>query len=153
MFISRKFTFCSHNQEGGLSRILMIYDIYLQVLNNLCILQCKKRFPFVWLWQNHGNFDSFNLVTIFSEHFCLCGIYSYHYIWSQAPLLIWEQRNNFLKNNMTSDLKMGKRIFKNGSFQLHRETIVQLGYNSDRIVHPFSPLFYPHRLEYPPPFI
>ena len=34
----------------------------------------------------------------------------------------------------------------------HRETIVQLGYNSGHIAKPFSPLFYPHLSEYPSPF-
>ena len=31
----------------------------------------------------------------------------------------------------------------------HREIIVQLGYYSGHIANPFSPLFYPHRSEYP----
>ena len=35
----------------------------------------------------------------------------------------------------------------------HREIIVQLGYDSGHIANPFSPLFYPHRSEYPAPFI
>ena len=35
---------------------------------------------------------------------------------------------------------------------IHREIIVQLGYNSGHIANPFSPLFYPHRSEYPAPF-
>ena len=30
--------------------------------------------------------------------------------------------------------------------------IVQLGYNSGHIANPFSPLFHPHRSEYPAPF-
>ena len=34
----------------------------------------------------------------------------------------------------------------------HREMIAQLGYNSGHIGNPFSPLFYPHRPEYPGPF-
>ena len=35
---------------------------------------------------------------------------------------------------------------------VHIEIIVQLGYNSGHIANPFSPLFYPHRLEYHAPF-
>ena len=34
----------------------------------------------------------------------------------------------------------------------HSGIILQLGYNFDHIGNPFSPLFYPHRLEYPAPF-
>ena len=36
--------------------------------------------------------------------------------------------------------------------RFHREIIFQLGYNSGHIANPFSPLFYPHRSEYPAPF-
>ena len=35
---------------------------------------------------------------------------------------------------------------------MHREIIIQLGYNSGHIANPFSPLFYPQRSEYPAPF-
>ena len=35
----------------------------------------------------------------------------------------------------------------------HREIIVQLSDNSGHIANPFSPLFYPYRLESLPPFI
>ena len=35
---------------------------------------------------------------------------------------------------------------------VHREIIVQLGNNSGHIANPFSPLFYPHRSDFPAPF-
>ena len=36
--------------------------------------------------------------------------------------------------------------------QMHREIIVQLGYNSGHIANTFFPLFYSHSFEYPAPF-
>ena len=36
--------------------------------------------------------------------------------------------------------------------QMHREIIVQLGYNSGHIANTFFPLFYPYSFEYPAPF-
>ena len=35
---------------------------------------------------------------------------------------------------------------------MHSGIIFQWGYNSDHIGNPFSPLFYPHRSDYPAPF-
>ena len=37
-------------------------------------------------------------------------------------------------------------------FQVHCDIIIQLGYKSGHIGNPFSPLYYPHRFEYPAPF-
>ena len=39
-----------------------------------------------------------------------------------------------------------------GKYHRHREIIFQSGYNSGHIANPFSPLFSPHRSEYPTPF-
>ena len=41
---------------------------------------------------------------------------------------------------------------KERKFVRHSDIIDQLGYNSGHITNPFSPLFYPHRLEYSAPF-
>ena len=38
------------------------------------------------------------------------------------------------------------------TFTEHNGIIFQLGYDSGHISKPFSPLFYPHRSEYPVPF-
>ena len=43
-------------------------------------------------------------------------------------------------------------FIRKGSFYPHSEIIFQLGYDSGHIGNHFSPLFYPHRSEYPFPF-